>query len=82
MGPFKKLIFMGADLLMASLRRFLFFRFLILCSDCSMAVSNAFLVNSKQNMLLSNPNDPSSSLTPSGLIRTRALPMNNGQDES
>ncbi|KAF3541811.1 hypothetical protein F2Q69_00022298 [Brassica cretica] len=30
-----------------------------------------------KNMLLSNPNDPSSSLTPSGLIRTRALPMNN-----
>ncbi|CAN6981155.1 unnamed protein product [Brassica rapa subsp. trilocularis] len=42
-----------------------------------MAVSNAFLVSSKLETLLSNPNDQSSSPLPSGLIGARALPMNN-----
>ncbi|KAJ0250639.1 Glutamyl-tRNA reductase 2 [Hirschfeldia incana] len=40
-----------------------------------MAVSNVSFVSSKLETLLSNPNDPSSS--PSPLIGTRALPMNN-----
>lgn len=51
------------------------YRYLLVNSQKAMAVSKSFLVSSKLETLLSNPNDPSSS--PAPLIRIPTCPMNN-----